>query len=256
MKRIEFKNLAVGYNDKSIGQGWQGTAQTGDCIALIGLNGAGKSTLMRTLSGLQAPLNGEVYWDAKALPNWSIAEQARFRSTVLTEKLLPTQFTVQHYVELGCMPYLSLEKSNRMAVEENIHRAMQLTGIAAFSQRYLHQLSDGQLQRTHLARALAQDTPVLFLDEPFAHLDISQRAQIWQLLYDLTRKAQKTILFSLHDLDLGWEVPTGYWLIHQEKLLTYTPEELENSEVLNQVYATPQLQFDAQKRAFELRLNR
>lgn len=253
---ISFENLAIGYDNKSLAENWSLQAHKGECIALLGLNGAGKSTLLRTLSGLQPALKGSISWNNQPLQSWSLDQQALFRSTVLTEKLIPTQFTVEEYIALGRMPYRHIARAQRQDNEQLVNQAMQTTAVSDLAQRFLHQLSDGQLQRVQIARALAQDTEVIFMDEPFSHLDLTHRAQIWQLLYDLTRKMNKTVIFSLHDLDFGWEIPTQYWLIHQGKLNAYTPQELQNGELLNQVYENPQLHFDALKKAFVLSLNR
>ena len=256
MNRFAFTDLTIGYDKKRVASNLTLAAPAGACIALIGLNGSGKSTLMRTLSGLQPALNGSILWNEKPLASYTTEQQAQFRSLVLTEKVISTQFRVEEFVQLGRMPYRSLQTETNATALAQVKWAMEDTGIVDLANRYLHQLSDGQLQRVQIARALAQDTDVLFLDEPFAHLDITHRAQIWQLLYDLTRKHEKTVLFSLHDLDFGWEVPTAYWLLHQGNLNSYSPEELQNQNVLNEVYANSNLQFDPKQRAFVLSLNR
>ena len=175
----------------------------GELVGLLGPNGAGKSTLVRTLAGIQPTLGGSIYIGGDRLEKLRPADLARKVSIVLTERVEAGNLLVRALVALGRYPYTGwfgrLSKEDEVKVQE----AMEMTDTLSLADRSLHTLSDGERQKVMLARALAQDTPLIILDAPTAHLDLPNRVELFALLRRLTRDTRKAILLSTHELDLA-----------------------------------------------------
>ena len=185
----------------------------GQLICLLGPNGSGKSTLLRTLAGLQSPLEGTVRIAGTGSGKLKPAQLARKISLVLTDSVRFSNLTVYSLVALGRYPYSNWLGVLSEADKSAIAQAIDATGIESFLQRKVATLSDGESQKVMLARALAQDTPLMMLDEPTAHLDLPSRIQLMQLLHQLVRQTNKGILISTHELDLALQVADEVWLL-------------------------------------------
>lgn len=195
----------------------------GQMVCFMGPNGIGKSSLIRTLSGLQKPLAGKI--DIHHSPGDN--NRAKQISVVLTDKILAANMTVYEVVAFGRYPYL--EWNIRLSETDNriIEQSISLVHIEHLTGKKLHELSDGQLQMVMIARALAQDTPIILLDEPTAHLDLNNRVEIMKLLRKLSRTTNKAILVATHELDLALQLADWIWLTGRNKnILTGIPEEL------------------------------
>jgi iron complex transport system ATP-binding protein len=191
-------------------------------VCFMGRNGIGKSTLIRTLAGLQTPLAGRVNFPASTTP-----QPAADVAVVLTEKISAVSMTVHELVTYGRYPYLNwtirLNATDRAIVDNAISQV----GIQSLVARKLYQLSDGQLQMAMIARALAQTTPVVLLDEPTAHLDLNNRIEIMRLLRNLARQSNRAILVATHELDLALQTADRVWLAGKNKeVITGLPEDL------------------------------
>lgn len=208
-KNIVFsvKNLEVGYLQKknriSIAKGINFSLQKGQLIGLVGANGIGKSTLLRTLTGMQPALKGEIFVNGKNLDSYSPFELASQLSVVLTEPPVSKNLTVEELISLGRQPYTNWIGTLSTEDKSAISAAIKATATEEIKDKKCYELSDGQLQRILIARALAQDTPIIILDEPTTHLDLYHTAYILKLLKDLAQKTQKLILFSTHEIDLA-----------------------------------------------------
>ena len=204
--------------------------RAGRVICLLGPNGSGKSTLLRTLAGLQPALGGSIDiapGDSKTSRGKLTPGQiARKISLVLTDKVRNTQLTVESLVALGRYPYSGWLGILSPADKEIVARAIGMAGIGAYRERKVFTLSDGESQKVMLARALAQDTPILMLDEPTAHLDLPSRIQLMRLLHELARNTGKGILVSTHELDLALQVADEVWLLEKGSLHRGAPEDL------------------------------
>ena len=219
--------------------------QAGQLICLLGPNGAGKSTLLRTLAGLQPPLQGSVEIAGVGTARLTPLQLARKVSLVLTDRIAGNNLTVYSLVALGRYPYSgwlgNLSEVDKVAIQW----AIDATGIGAFIHRKAHTLSDGESQKVMLARALAQDTPILMLDEPTAHLDLPSRIQLMQLLHRLARQTHKGILLSTHELDLALQVAGEVWLLQSGgQLHRGAPEDLVLNGVFEAAFVKEGIAFD------------
>ena len=220
MKReetIRLTGLSIGYRGKHsvkcVADDISQAIHSGELTCLLGENGAGKSTLLRTLSGFLSPLAGEISILGRPLSSYKERELATVIGVVLTEKNNLQNMTVRELVGMGRSPYTGfwgrLSADDRRKVDD----ALSLVGIAALGDRMVQTLSDGERQKVMIAKALAQETPIIFLDEPTAFLDYPSKVEILHLLHRLSREMHKTIFLSTHDLELALQIADRLWLM-------------------------------------------
>jgi iron complex transport system ATP-binding protein len=225
----------------------------GQLICLLGPNGCGKSTLLRTLSGLQQPVSGMIQLGGKNLAQLSPAEIARQISLVLTDNVRSGNLDAYAVISLGRYPYSGWLGILTEQDKDAIANAVQATGTAAFLNRKLDSLSDGECQKVMLARALAQDTPLIILDEPTAHLDLPSRIQLMRLLHQLAKETNKAILISTHELDLALQVADQIWLMDSGgHLVSGLPEELILNGAFQQAFDKDGISFDTATGTFHI----
>src|SRR5574344_196126 len=208
METIRIENLSTGYHQKGSGDNVvmsniQISISSGELTCLIGSNGIGKSTLLRTLSAFQPPLSGDIYLEGKPLSHFSNKELAREISVVLTNKLDVQNMTVEELVGLGRSPYTNFFGRLSSCDNQIVEEAISLVEISKLKGRMIQNLSDGERQKVMIAKALAQQTPIIFLDEPTAFLDFPSKVEMLKLLFRLAHDRNKTILVSTHDLELA-----------------------------------------------------
>jgi len=200
---LEIKNLVVNYGTRTVLHGIDLSVGAGEIVALIGPNGAGKSTLIKAISGVIPAQKGELRLDGKDLTRLSPAERARCLAVVPQARRLPTDYTVWETVLLGRTPYLGWLGRPAPGDRERARWAMSQTATAELSMRRIGELSGGEQQRVLLARAVAQDTPVMLMDEPTAHLDLQHQTGLLNLARTLATVENRAILMALHDLNLA-----------------------------------------------------
>jgi iron complex transport system ATP-binding protein len=248
------QNLSIGYTSKketvTISKNLELNFQSGKLIALIGANGIGKSTLLRTLTGIQKPLKGTVLLNDKKISSYEPLELAQNLSMVLTEKLPPSNLTVFELVALGRQPYTNwigtLSDADILIVQE----AMVQTQIEHLAIKKHYEISDGQLQKVLIARALAQDTQLIVLDEPTTHLDLLHKVSLLKLLKKLTQETGKCILFSTHDIDMAIQLSDEMIIMTPETVVQDEPCNLISKGSFNTIFKDEHIVFDNEKGKF------
>lgn len=207
MEGLIIDHLTIGYRHKTVAGPLDGTLNAKSLVCLIGSNGLGKSTFLRTLAGLQPALSGRVEWHYKGLvedcTRLSVERRAQSFSIVLTDKPDVMNLTAREVVAMGRMPYTGFFGKLTKEDEAIVAQAMALTDTAAFADRDLSTLSDGERQKVMIARAIAQQTPVMLLDEPTAFLDYESKHATMAMLRDIAHDMGKLVLVSTHDLDIA-----------------------------------------------------
>lgn len=258
-KTIEVRGLATGYStskgDKCVTSGLDAVLYSCELTCLLGPNGAGKSTLLRTLAGFQKPLAGTVSVSGRLLSDYSSRELSRTISVVLTEKPLLENMDVETLVGLGRAPYTGFWGRLGHGDREAVENAMTLAGIMGLRHRMVRSLSDGERQKAMIAKAFAQETPVIFLDEPTAFLDYPSKVEIMLLLYSLAHKMEKTVFMSTHDLDMAMQLSDRIWLMDRNLgVRTGTHEDLVRSGDIERYFKRPGITFDPEDGLFKIDL--
>ncbi|HSI69354.1 MAG TPA: ABC transporter ATP-binding protein [Gillisia sp.] len=228
----------------------------GELTAIIGINGVGKSTLLRSLSGVQEMLAGEVYINQNRLKDISPGELAQSISVVLTEQPVSRNLTVFELIALGRQPYTNWIGTLTQEDREQIYHALQLVGIEELQYKKCYELSDGQLQKVLIGRAIAQDTPLVVLDEPTTHLDIYHQAYVLKLLKNLTVKTKKSILFSTHEINLALQLCDKIILMERSRVTIGTPTELVEKNMFAEMFPDDLIIFDRETRSFKINIEK
>lgn len=241
---LESHNLAIGYHYPGtvpliLAQGLHLTIEHGQVIGLLGPNGSGKSTLLRTLAGLQPAISGSLTVMGQAIRSNHVRQTARMLSVVLTDRIEVRNLTVYQLVSMGRYPYTDWLGRTGGDDHERISHALEQVRLKGYANRFFNELSDGEQQRTLLAKALVQDTPLIILDEPTAHLDLPNRVSIMRLLRNLADDTGKSILFSTHDLDLAIHTADHLWLLRNGGMLCKgSPDELMAGDAFEVTFRT------------------
>jgi iron complex transport system ATP-binding protein len=221
-------------------------ADSGRLICLIGRNGCGKSTLLRTLAGLQPPLCGQVMLDNKNITKLSDNERSTLLSLVLTDKIEVENLTIFELAALGRFPYTSWNGALREEDKKIVQNALNQVNLLSLKDKMLSEVSDGEKQRAVIAKALAQDTPLVLLDEPTSHLDLANRIEIMMLLRSLSVMTKKTFILSTHELDLAIKMADFLWLMNENGTTTGIPEDLMLSGIFQQSFENRNFNFDTE----------
>ena len=254
---VVVSQLVTGYrgqgHDTVVSGPFSAELHSGELTCLLGPNGAGKSTLLRTLSAFQTPLRGDISIVGRSLDSYSETELAKVIGVVLTDKIGVNNMTVAQLVGLGRSPYTgfwgTLGDDDREVVDE----AMTLVGIAELRDRAVQSLSDGERQKAMIAKALAQQTPVIFLDEPTAFLDYPSKVEIMRVLHSLSRSGGKTIFLSTHDLELALQIADCIWLMDKKLgIVTGSPEDLSLNGSMSRYFERDGIRFDMDAGVFHI----
>lgn len=240
---ITIDNLTIGYTTGrrsiTIAESLTGTVQAGQVTCLIGSNGVGKSTLLRTIAAFQQPLSGKITIEDKDANTYTPHERAKTIGVVLTERLHVVSMTVREVVTLGRAPYTDFWGTATEEDEAIVDDALECTGMKAFAERMINTLSDGERQKVMIAKAIAQQTPIIILDEPTAFLDFPSKVATMRLLKGIARDAKKTIFLSTHDVEIALQIADTLWLMEKEKGISYgTPEEMTARGTLTTYFAS------------------
>ena len=253
MNCIEIRNLSIGYDAQSkktkiVASRLNGRLNEGNLTCLLGANGVGKSTLLKTLSGFLPKLEGNIFIDNKDISEYGDKELARLIGVVLTAKPEIQNMTAREMVALGRSPYTGFWGT--LGNEDNriVDEALEMVGITALAHRMIDTLSDGERQKVMIAKALAQQTPVIYLDEPTAFLDFPSKVEMMRLLKSLARATGKIIFLSTHDVSMALQLADDVWLMERNKdertLTIGTPHSLADEGILQRFIEGDGIHFD------------
>jgi len=254
---IHIESLAIGYRNKNnvkvVAHDISTTIHSGELTCLLGANGVGKSTLLRTLSAFQPRLDGDISILGRSIDNYSDKRISRTLGVVLTERCDIRNMSVRDLIGMGRSPYTGFWGKLMKEDREIVENAIRMVHIEELASRMVHTLSDGERQKVMIAKALAQETPIIFLDEPTAFLDFPSKVEIMQLLHQLTRSANKTIFLSTHDLELALQIADKIWLMDKEKgIQNGTPEDMALNGRLSSFITREGIIFDMDSGLFRI----
>ena len=237
---LKITGIEFAYGQHIVLRGISLEANPGEIVGLVGPNGSGKSTLLRIVTGSLTPQEGEVHILGRKLPSLQPRDRARLVAMVQQNPAVPHGFTALEVVLMGRNPHLGLLQWEGRKDVELCQRAMELTETWEFAHRQVSSLSGGELQRVFIARALAQETPVLILDEPTAHLDISFQTGIFDTVERVRRSTQVTVLVAMHDLTLAAQYCDRIAALHQGGILAVgRPSEVLTEGLMSRVFGAP-----------------
>ena len=260
MKRretIRVIDLSTGYYNKKntsvITRHINASLYSRELNCLLEPNGAGKSTLLKTLTAFLPPLKGEILIQNKELKSYSEADLAKVIGVVLTERLHINNMSVDELVGMGRSPYTGFWGHMSAYDKQVVDESIALVGIEGLRGRMMQRLSDGERQKVMIAKALAQETPVIFLDEPTAFLDYPSKVEIMQLLQRLSREKEKTVFLSTHDLELALQIADKVWLLDKPNGVTIgSPEDLALRGEMTKYFHREGVTFDIESGLFKI----
>ena len=233
---IRLENLTLGYADRTLLKQVSTSFEVGRLTALIGRNGSGKSTLLRALAGLNTEYEGQIMLGEEEIRQLDAHTLSTRLALVTTERVRIANLRCRDVVALGRAPYTNwigrMQEEDRQLVEH----ALEVVGMSAFSDRTMDRMSDGECQRVMIARALAQQTPIILLDEPTSFLDLPNRYELCRLLSQLAHEEQKCILFSTHELDIARTMCDSIALVDNPHLHHLPTEELVQSGLIERTF--------------------
>lgn len=246
-------DLGIGYKKNTVAKHIDFALNSGELTAIVGINGIGKSTLLRTMAHMQAPLSGRIEVDQKPLKAYTPQKLSSKISMVLTEPLASKNLSVSELVALGRQPYTNwigtLTDKDRQKTEE----ALAALGLASIREKKCYELSDGQLQRAMIARALAQDTAIILLDEPTTHLDLYHKVQILKLLKSIAHETQKTVVFTTHEIEMAIQLCDKMLLLNGSDNPFGQPCELIEKKAFEAIFPEDTVTFDGKTGTFRIK---
>ena len=258
MATLQLIDLTTGYRSRHathvVASHLNASLHSGRLTCLLGPNGAGKSTILRTMAAFQPPLSGHINLGTRRLDSFTPRELATRIGIVLTERPDMKGMTVTDLVSMGRSPYTGFWGKLSANDQTQVREAIRLVGIEPLSQRSVNTLSDGERQKVMIAKVLAQQTPVILLDEPTAFLDFPSKVEMMLLLQRLAHQMHKTVFISTHDLELALQTADQLWLMApQEALVIGSPEELSADGSLSRFFSGPGIHFVPSEKRFVIK---
>ncbi|MBS3737696.1 ABC transporter ATP-binding protein [Mesohalobacter halotolerans] len=252
--RLETKQLSVGYNKPKVevASGINISIKNAGLTAVIGVNGSGKSTLIKSLSGLINPLQGDIKLYNRPLNTYTVKEIAQKISLVLTKQRLPQHLKVIDFVALGRQPYTNWIGIHEYQDKNHIIKALKQVKMYEAKDKACSRLSDGQLQKVLIARAIAQNTPLILLDEPTSHLDMYHKAMVLNLLKSISTNHDKSVIFATHEINLALQLCDSIILIKDKQVIHDTPQNLIHSGILHELFPQDLIKFDEKAQLFKM----
>ncbi|MBZ9786311.1 ABC transporter ATP-binding protein [Psychroflexus sp. CAK57W] len=256
---LSTSSLSIGYKDKrdviSVAEAINFEIKAGELVALIGINGSGKSTLLKTLSGQIPSLSGDIKINHQLLSELPLKDLGAVLSLVLTNEHVSKQLTVMELVALGRHPYTNWLGNLSQEDLEKVNQALSQVDLIQKKDKSCESLSDGQFQKVLIARALAQDTALILMDEPTTHLDMFHKAYVLKLLKSIVKNSQKSILFASHEINLALQLCDKIILIDSHKVTYGSPLELIQKGAFDALFPKDYIVFDEHSRTFKMKIS-
>jgi len=250
---ISLQHLTVGYGAKAVLSDINQTLEAGQMVCLLGANGVGKSTILRTLAGFQPPLSGKVLLDGRDFLSLTLSERSKAVSVVLTERVEVPYMKVVDLVGMGRSPYTGFFGRLTNEDKQIVSEAIEMVGISNLAERTIDTLSDGERQKTLLAKALAQQTPVILLDEPTAFLDFHSKVSTLRLMLRLAHEMKKAIFLSTHDVEMAIQLSDKLWVVQDGSISTGSTTLLTESGVLAHFLQAEGISYDEKEQTLKIR---
>jgi len=251
---LKLKHLSIGYTTKKkktvIAEDLNVSVKSGNLVCILGKNGIGKSTLLRTIAKVQSKISGGIELCDRELESFTSIELAKIVGLVLTERIPTGNLTVYELIALGRQPYTNWLGTLTSEDQKQIKIAIEKTQLEDLVNSRCDELSDGQLQRVMICRALAQSTPIIILDEPTAHLDIQNKIMTFKLLQKLAHDLNRIILISTHEVQLAIQLADQLWLMTNEGLIDGDPKTLIKNNNINDLFDSKVVHFDSETNQF------
>ena len=250
---IKLNDITLAFGSRKLIEHASAHFECGRMTALLGRNGTGKSTLLRAIASLGEVQGGAIEIGGRDLSELSNADLARMVAFVNTERVSVEAMTAYDLVAVGRSPYTDWSGRLRGSDHEVIERSIRIAGVEHLADRYVDTLSDGECQRVMIAKALAQDTPAILLDEPTSYLDMPNRYELCTLLGRLAHDEGKCVLFSTHELDIALTLSDNIALVDTPQLLYMPTGEMIASGSIERLFDSPYIRFDASTRSIHLK---
>ena len=255
---ISLRDVSTGYStkkeEKVIGAHLDGELCEGDFVCLLGPNGCGKSTLLKTLAGLQPSIHGDIITQNILLKNYKPKELSKIVSVVLTDNSKLNGMNVYDVVSMGRSPYTGFWGQLSESDHSIVDRCLKWVGIDHLKKRQMGELSDGERQKVMIAKSIAQETPIILLDEPTAFLDYPSKVSMMLMLHRLAKSKNKTILLSTHDIETALQIADKIWMLDESRgLISGIPEDLCREGLIDEYFVTKGVYFDREQCTFHLR---
>lgn len=250
---IKLNDITLSFGSRKLIEHASAHFECGRMTALLGRNGTGKSTLLRAIASLGEVQGGAIEIGGRELSELSNADLARMVAFVNTERVSVEAMTAYDLVAVGRSPYTDWSGRLRSSDHEAIERSIRIAGVEHLADRYVDTLSDGECQRVMIAKALAQDTPAILLDEPTSYLDMPNRYELCTLLGRLAHDEGKCVLFSTHELDIALTLSDSIALVDTPQLLYMPTREMIASGSIERLFDSPYIRFDASTRSIHLK---
>lgn len=252
--RLEAKNISIGYSrpNVEIANSVNIKINSPGLTAVIGINGSGKSTLIKSLCGLLPLKAGEIFLNNEPLSKVEPKSMAQELSLVLTKQPIPQNISVMDFVALGRQPYTNWLGINNRQDKSHIIKSLKQVGLYHLKEKACITLSDGQLQKVLIARAIAQDTKIIILDEPTSHLDMYHKAMVLQLLKKISIDDKKSVVFATHEINLALQLCDSIILIKDKRVIQDSSKSLIKSGKLKALFPQDLIEFDENSQIFKM----
>lgn len=253
MLHLKTNQLTVGYRQKKVVENINIDAWKGQVICVLGPNGSGKTTILRSIAGLIAPIKGTVFLKGAELTSFSRQKLAEEMAVVLTDSISSEYMRACDFIAAGRYPHTGFLGKLSTYDTRKINEAIYWVNAESITDKYFNELSDGERQKVLLARALAQDTELIILDEPTSYLDLKHRAELISLLNRLSKEKGKTIILSLHDVELALKVCEILVLVNKGQIVDFGPvDKIIREDTINQLYGLKKMNYNNQLGSIEL----